>query len=318
MLQAIRRFWAGSGPVEFESAYGLDESVRRLRDATRRVALFSPTEVAAGTVRETRVSLQRVIPMVGNSFKPFFVGKFERRGDKVVLVGRFTIHIFVKVLMAVWIGVVACITLVGGVAATQSHQAMPMPFVGLGMLLFAVLLICFGAWLSRNDPAWLSEVISRALSSPTVISDAIAPSFARNDARPKRWARFTTKAAAVLTLLGVMTIMSAITGVQSYRAGPAGSVVTHYHDMTSRYLSGLFGMALLGLAYGIYRRRVLAWRLVFVIIGGAWVSQLAVFFMDGMPPVPTLVLALFGAVSLLVMIVWGRWWYAQRLHFSED
>ncbi|GGA46063.1 hypothetical protein [Dyella nitratireducens] len=318
MLHAVRQFLTGSEPMEFESDYGLDESVLRLRDATRRWALFSSTEVAAGTVTASRVSLQRVIPMVGNSFKPFFVGKFERRADKVVLIGRFTMHIFVKVFMGVWMAFVAFITLVGGVAATQSHRAVPMPFVGLGMLLFAVLLICFGAWLSRNDPVWLSQVISRALSSPGAVSDAMASSPARSQVRSTGWARFTTKAAAALTLLGVMVSISAITGVQSYRAGPGGSVITHYPDVTSRYLSGMFGMAMLGLAYGIYRRRVLAWRLVFVIIGGAWVSQLAMFFVGGIPPAPTFALVLFGAVSALVMIVWGRWWYAQRVHFREE
>lgn len=318
MLQAVRQFLTGSGPVEFESAYGMDESVRRLRNATRRWALFSPTEIAAGTVRESRVSLQRVIPMVGNSFKPFFVGKFERRADKVVLIGRFTMHLFVKVFMAVWISFVALMTLVGSVAATQSDQAVPMPFVGLGMLLFAVLLICFGAWWSRNDPAWLSDVISDALNAPSAVSDATARSLARGPVRPTGWARFTTKAAAVLTLLGALVIISAITGVQSYRAGSGGSVMTYYPDMTSRYLAGVFGLIMLGLAYGIYRRRVLAWRLMFVIIGGAWMSQLVVFFVDGIPPVPMFVLVLFGAVSALVMMVWGRWWYAQRVHFTEE
>ena len=124
--------------------------------------------------------------------------------------------------------------------------------------------------------------------------------------------------AIVLALLAVMVSVSAITGIQSYRAGPGGAVVAHYDDMTSRYLSGLFSMSLQGLAYGIYKRRMLAWRRVFVIIGGTWVSQLVVFFMDGTQPVPTLVLALFRAVSVLIMIVWGRWWYAQRVHFLEQ
>jgi len=318
MLQAIVRILRGSDPVEFESAYGLDESVRQLRNATRRWGLFSPTEVAAGTVTASRVSLQRVIPMVGNSFKPFFIGKFERRADKVVLVGRFTMHTFFKVFMGVWMGFVALATLAGSMAAMQSHRAGPMPLMGLGMLLFAVLLICFGAWLSRNDPAWLSEVIRRALNSPDVIFNAADASLVRNRVLPTGSVRMTTKVAVALSLLAVIVSVSAITGIQSYRGGPGGSVVTHYHDMTSRYLSGLFGMALLGLAYGIYRRRMLAWRLVFVILGGAWVSQLVMFFVDGTPPMPAFVLVLCGAFSALVMIVWGRWWYAQRVHFLEE
>lgn len=318
MLRSIKWFLTGSEPLEFESAYGLDESVRRLRDATRRWALFSTTEVAAGAVSSSRVSLQRVIPMVGNSFKPYFIGKFERRADKVVLVGRFTMHPFVKVFMAIWMGFVVVGTLVGAIAAMQSHRAESMPLAGLGMLLFGVLLVRFGAWLSRNDPAWLSEVIRRALNSPDAVSDLAGPSPVRNHIFSPGSIPVTTKVAIVLALLAVMVSVSAVTGVQSYRAGPGGAVVTHYDDMTSRYLSGLFSVSLLGLAYGIYRRRMLAWRLVFVIIGGAWVSQLVVFFVGGTQPVPTLVLALFGAVSVLIMIVWGRWWYAQRVHFLEQ
>jgi hypothetical protein len=316
MLRSIKWFLTGSEPVAFESAYGLEESIRRLRDATRRWALFSPTEVAAGAVSSSRVSLQRVIPMVGNSFKPYFIGKFERRADKVALVGRFTMHPFVKVFMAIWMGFFVVGTLVGAIAAMQSHRAESMPLAGLGMLLLGVLLVRFGAWLSRNDPAWLSDVIRRALS-PSGVSDATESLPVRNRVSAGS-VQMTTKMAIVLALLAVLVGVSAGTGIQSHRAGPGDAVMTHYDDMTSRYLSGLFSVSLLGLAYGIYRRRMLAWRLVFVIIGGAWVSQLVVFFVDGTQPVPTLVLALFGAVSVLIMIVWGRWWYAQRVHFLEQ
>ena len=317
MLRSIKWIFTGSESVEFESAYGMDESVRRLRDATRRWALFSPTEIAAGTVKESRVSLQRVIPMFGNSFKPFFVGKFERRAGKVVLVGQFTMHLFTKVFMAFWMGSVALITIAGAVAAIRSHRAWPMPLMGLGMLLVAVLLIGFGAWLSRNDSAWLSEIIRQTLNFQSAPSETAGASLVRNRALSTGAIRTTTKVAVVLVLLAVLVSISAITGIQSYRGSPGGSVVTHYHDMTSRYLSGLFGMALLGLAYGIYRRRMLAWRLVFVILGGTWVLQLVMFFVDGVPPMPAFVLVLAGAFSALVMIVWGRWWYAQRVHFLE-
>jgi hypothetical protein len=35
--------------------------------------------------------LRRVVPMVGNSFKPFFIGRFEVRNDVTMLVGRFSL-----------------------------------------------------------------------------------------------------------------------------------------------------------------------------------------------------------------------------------
>jgi hypothetical protein len=80
----------GSTPVEFESSFGLHESVARIHAATvRSVFLSFHKQSAVGRVTEHRVSLQRVIPLVGNSFKPFFVGKFEIKNGHVVLIGRF-------------------------------------------------------------------------------------------------------------------------------------------------------------------------------------------------------------------------------------
>jgi hypothetical protein len=54
---------------------------------------------AVGTVKSSCVSLQRVIPMVGNSFEPFFRGRFVEKTGKVILVGRFTMHWLVKAFM---------------------------------------------------------------------------------------------------------------------------------------------------------------------------------------------------------------------------
>jgi hypothetical protein len=315
MLQAIRQLWSGSGPVEFQSAYDLDESVRRLRAATRRWGLFLPDEAAAGRVTASRVSLQRVIPMFGNTFKPFFVGRFERRGGKVVLAGRFTMHVFFKCFMAVWTAGVAAVTVGGSMAAMHTHRAAPMPLLGLGMLLFAVVLMRLGAWMSRNDPAWLSGVIRHALNSPGTVADAGTLPFAGHFVRSSA---VITKVAAVMAVLALMMGVSAITGIQAYRAGPHGTVITHYHDMASRYLAGMLGAALLMLACGIYRRRMLAWRLAFVVIGGAWIASLVRFFLGDMPPAPLIVPALAGVFSAFVMIAWGRWWYMQRVHFRQE
>lgn len=101
MVRWIGDLWRGSAPVEFESAFGLSESVERLRAATRR-SLFSvlAREEAVGTVKETCVSLQRVISMVGNSFKPFYRGRFIERDGHVILTGRFTMMWPVKLFVA--------------------------------------------------------------------------------------------------------------------------------------------------------------------------------------------------------------------------
>src|SRR4051812_15954076 len=92
-----------SKPAEFESAFGVSESVSRLTAATKR-SVFSAmgSQAAVGTVREDRVTLQRVIPVVGNSFKPFFIGQFVSRNGRVVLSGTFRMHWFTRVFMTLW------------------------------------------------------------------------------------------------------------------------------------------------------------------------------------------------------------------------
>ena len=58
MFRWIKHLWGGSEPVEFISAYGLAESVARLKAATKPWSLFNVSEQAAvGRVSETRVSL---------------------------------------------------------------------------------------------------------------------------------------------------------------------------------------------------------------------------------------------------------------------
>jgi hypothetical protein len=82
MLTRVFNFLFGNVPVQFPSEFPLSESVARLRARTKRsvfVSLFERS--AAGPVTGSRVRLQRVIPLFGNSFKPIFV---ERHG-RVVL-----------------------------------------------------------------------------------------------------------------------------------------------------------------------------------------------------------------------------------------
>src|ERR1700730_10329597 len=88
MFQWFWRLLYESTPAEFRSAFGLAEAVERLRAATERSVFSSLGKTAAvGKVPEQGVRLQRVIPMVGISFKPFFIGSFEIRDGLTVLVG---------------------------------------------------------------------------------------------------------------------------------------------------------------------------------------------------------------------------------------
>jgi hypothetical protein len=52
MLRWIKEVCLGSEPVEFVSAYGLEESVERLKSATKRSVFFSLGDAGSGRHRE--------------------------------------------------------------------------------------------------------------------------------------------------------------------------------------------------------------------------------------------------------------------------
>ena len=164
-----RWFWNliyGADPKEFVSSFGLDESVQRLSAAVGRSVFSSLTkQMAVGKVSESAVRLQRVIPMVGNSFKPFFIGAFVKDGDRVVLKGRFTMSLYSKIFMSIWFGFLAFWTVLALLPfLAQDSHTWWFPFFGVGMFAAGIALVWGCKWLARNDAAWLTTVIQEALS----------------------------------------------------------------------------------------------------------------------------------------------------------
>ena len=156
----------GAVPADFESAFGFEESVRRLSDATKRSVFGAFTQQAAvGQVSRDRVSLQRVIPFVGNSFKPFYIGKFRELNGRVVLTGRFTMLWWVKAFMTFWFGFCALWTALAiAPLLMRDANAWWFPFAGASMFAVGVAFVAFAKRLARNDVPWLSKVIQDALS----------------------------------------------------------------------------------------------------------------------------------------------------------
>jgi hypothetical protein len=156
----------GGIPAEFESAFGLEESVRRLSAATGR-SVFSALmhQAAVGTVRADRVSLQRVIPFVGNSFKPFFIGSFRASNGRVILSGKFTMLWWVKAFMTFWLGFCLLWTAMAILPLlARDPRTWWFPFAGLGMFAAGTAFVWFCKWTSRKDIPWLSAVIWDALA----------------------------------------------------------------------------------------------------------------------------------------------------------
>ena len=175
-MNPLRRLWEFvfvSVPGRFPSDFSVNQSVERLRAHTKRTlfsALFRPA--AVGPVSESRVRLQRVIPMFGNSFKPIFVGAFTLSQGQVVLEGRFTIYRAAKAFMCLWFSIaltIAAITLLGALKAIVEHRlsdeptALLAPLGPLAFLLVGVGFVRGCWWLSRGDIPYLAAVIEAAL-----------------------------------------------------------------------------------------------------------------------------------------------------------
>jgi hypothetical protein len=295
--------WLGllyeSTPAEFRSAYSIAESVERLSAATKRSAFSAIGEAAAvGKVAPDIVRLQRVTPMVRNSFKPFFVGRFESQDGVTRLIGRFGMSMFTKIFMTFWLGMVALFAVgfwVGSLNATASYprQIVIGPFL---MLIAGLGLVALGKWFARNDVAWLRAVIGRALDTPGVaqISDE--------------------------TKLDVAAVPMVLKGVALFLA--ASGVLVLFAQSVAPYRTTLplgrgnivYAVSVFLLAAGVWLRRPWAWWGGFLVLGLSMVSP--VFFMhENAQMMPPIILVVFGIFALIVVAVWGRWWYAQRRHF---
>lgn len=308
MFEWIKKMWLGSEIVEFKSAYGLAESVERLRNATKR-SIFSALarQEAVGTVKPERVSLRRVIPMTGNSHKPYFCGQFLERDGQVFLSGRFGMHWLVKVFMVMWFGfaLVMCGLFALG-AGTVPKEKIGMVLIPFGLVLWGVLVTRFGQWLARNDAAWLSNIISVALSAPAHgQGSAATPIVGRWGVSPG-----ITVIAALAAASGLWYLWLAIFG--------KGALSSYYEGNMPPPLLRFVGIAMIIWAYGTYRRNLYAWRTGFIGLAGAWIYSL--FFQ--LPAIQAQTHDRFAAVfwfvgTNVVVIGWALWWRAQRIYFDE-
>jgi hypothetical protein len=311
MFQWFWRLLYESTPAEFCSAFGLAESVERLRAATKRSVFSSLGETAAvGRVSEHGVRLQRVIPMVGNSFKPFFVGRFEVRDGVTVLTGRFGLLTIVKVFMTFWLGM--AFVFAGGMLLGKFSSPNPVPpflaFQPFLMLGFGIALVAVGKWLARNDVAWLSNVIEGALGDrKSGAADALA----------------NADTGAVPTTLKVVSIVLAASGAMALLAHFRPGHLTDGNRGHGRALpmpafgdwNDAIAAGLLILALGIWLRRPWAWWAGFLVIGSSVVSALVDMHRQvGVGP-PIAFQVIIGVLVLGVSVIWGLWWYAQRKHF---
>lgn len=310
MIRILYQFLYGSTPAKFRSAFALEESVERLRAATKRTVFSALAQAAAvGPVKESKVRLQRVIPMFHNSFKPFFFGRFEARPDGVYLTGRFSLLPLAKIFMTFWLGA----TIVIGIVFAASGQSRDGGAWGMltcfGMTGFGIGLIAFGKWLARNDVDWLSTVISTALQAPDPLGAASA-TMARSETGTPMVLKLT---AGFLLLAGVVNLASVYANLM-----PKGPLASQFSESFLRTSIAIMSVVMIGLAIGIYQRKLIAWRLgLAFLVASAVLSLLQIFLFRSLPE--PMGLRIGESVAMLVVFaLWTRWWYAQRIHFLEE
>lgn len=290
---------------EFESAFPLAESVDRLKAATRRWTFSRSAlahESAVGRVSTQRVALQRVIPMFSNSFNPFFIGQFVERDERVFLVGQFRMLWFVRIFFTFWLAAAAVATLSMAVLSNtsplrRSHDLM----FGAIMLAAALALFGFGRWLSRNDPAWLSQVIQNALSAEKSDSPAI---------RRGRFERTQIIGAVCLVVALLCWTPFVDHGKVIHVAGPYPALM--------RAMTAINGAILLFIGYGAFRKQLFAWRLGLAFIALMWLeSVLPLRWDQNFSSTPLVIRIVFIIGLLIVTFMWGWWLYAQREYWPS-
>lgn len=168
----------GGTAISFRSRLTIAESVSRLSAIVEPSLLGSLTrQCAVGTVKDDRVSIQRAIPFVGNSWKPFFIGSFKQVDGQTVLEGSFTMSPWVKGFMSVWFGFIGVWVVLAIVATLRNPSANWLfPLFGIVLFCAGAAMVRAGKWFARNDIAWLSRLIEGALevhaAQPAVAADS--------------------------------------------------------------------------------------------------------------------------------------------------
>jgi hypothetical protein len=154
----------GAAPAEFDSDFGLEESVQRLRAATECSVFASlARQTAFGTVRDDRVSLYRSNALSYPATRHYFIGKFHRLGGRVVLSGQFTMRWWGKAICTFWLACGLLWTIFTIPTAVRDPDAWYLPLFGIGIFAVGAGLIWVGKWISRKDIPWLSVFIENAL-----------------------------------------------------------------------------------------------------------------------------------------------------------
>jgi amino acid transporter len=166
MLRWLWDLYFGKQAKEFRCLFDLQESMERLKRATGRSFLSSFSgQFAIAHVSESRVVVHRVVPFIGNSFRPIFFGQFAVVDDRLVLRGEFrqsrwtmAFNASFLVFVSYWM-LLALESVLFGALNNLMFPLFGTLFFGLN-----VGLVWVGKWFARGEVEWISEVVQAALS----------------------------------------------------------------------------------------------------------------------------------------------------------
>lgn len=164
-MNKIAQFLYATEPMEIVFDVPLDMAIERLGAKVNRTYFSNlKSQRMVGYVSEEAVAIQRVIPMVQNSFKPVFIGAFESEENQTSLNGVLRFHRIVQIFMTFWFIFVALFIIQSLIQFSLVDAGAWLSVIAsLAMLVFGILLVKVGKWFSRNDKAWLTKAITAAI-----------------------------------------------------------------------------------------------------------------------------------------------------------
>ena len=163
-----------SRPASFAALGTVDQAVRRLRGAVKRVALQTPfREGLVGKVTPSRGVLTRHRPWKRNSFSPTFVGRFVQLPGGARLEGVFTLHPMVKWFMRLWFSfLLLFLFAVVGRIVTQPRMGEELLLVVIiqAMIAFGTGMVRMGRGMSQGDIPFIESAVTEALARPDALA----------------------------------------------------------------------------------------------------------------------------------------------------
>ncbi|MES2135178.1 MAG: hypothetical protein V4449_03000 [Patescibacteria group bacterium] len=172
MKNLYKRLFDYSENIQFECVVSMEEALKRLAEKLQKqsVFIFLTSTVShpslMGQITKNSVKLHRVVPFLGNIYKPIFYGRFNNKNGKIVLEGMFTMSPIAKISTLLFLTIFVAIEII--MLPVGFAQADPSAI----LLLFAIPIIAFlpvcflflGRRLARNDMEWISNHIKSTLA----------------------------------------------------------------------------------------------------------------------------------------------------------